>query len=61
MNSISNELEKWEITAPSIAKYLEKVIEKYSNAPTKVTPTVATIILHIMLCSGEIALPYMKD
>lgn len=57
MNSTSNELEKWEITGPSIAKYLEKVIEKYSNAPTKVTPIVATIILHIMLCSGEITLP----
>ena len=53
MNSKSNELEQW--------KNLEKVREKYPKAPINVKSIIATIILHLMLCLGEITLLKLKD
>ena len=60
INYTSNELEKLYSIWYNIAKNLEKVTETCPKAPNKVTPIIATIILHIMLCLEEITLPKLK-
>ena len=62
VNHASDELKRsWEIVGPKIAKYSEYVEAKHSNVPTKMTPIIMRITLHITLSLGKITLPYLED